>query len=193
LRNWAPLPISASSLNAIVLTHAHLDHSGYPSLLVKQGYRGPVFCAEATFELCRKQWVAQVASGANAPHVVLRKTRRGDHDVEVSLPDMSDHRDRAPVLIDDIVSTARMMIAAVSRMRDAGLPPHRREPCGSAAGAQASLALDYLTGTKGAACPAAIRPTVARRVDLASGTSEREAAVIDVRRDPYRKVMQPPA
>ena len=53
LRNWAPLPISASSLNAIVLTHAHLDHSGYLPLLVKRGYRGPVFCTEATFELCR--------------------------------------------------------------------------------------------------------------------------------------------
>ena len=53
LRNWAPLPIAAPALNAIVLTHAHLDHSGYLPLLVKQGYRGPIYCTEATFELCR--------------------------------------------------------------------------------------------------------------------------------------------
>ena len=53
LRNWSPLPIPASSFAAVVLTHAHLDHSGYLPLLVKQGFRGPVYCTEATCELCR--------------------------------------------------------------------------------------------------------------------------------------------
>lgn len=69
-----------------------------------------------------EQWVAEVAAGAAAPYAVLQKTRRGDRDVEVSLPDMSRWRDRQPVLIDDIVSSARTMIRAVDGMRRAGLP-----------------------------------------------------------------------
>lgn len=51
LRNWAALPIDASSLSAVILTHAHLDHTGYLPLLVKQGFRGPIYCTEATSEL----------------------------------------------------------------------------------------------------------------------------------------------
>jgi len=53
LRNWAPLPVPPASIDAVVLTHAHLDHSGYLPLLARQGFRGPVFCTPATLELCR--------------------------------------------------------------------------------------------------------------------------------------------
>lgn len=53
LRNWAPLPIDARAIDAVVLTHAHLDHSGYLPLLVRHGFRGPVFCSESTAEFCR--------------------------------------------------------------------------------------------------------------------------------------------
>lgn len=52
-RNWQPFPFDVSSINAVVLTHAHLDHSGMIPLLYKYGYRGPVYCSEATFELCQ--------------------------------------------------------------------------------------------------------------------------------------------
>lgn len=52
LRNWDALPVDLSSLAAVVLTHAHIDHSGYLPLLVKQGYKGKVYCSSATFELC---------------------------------------------------------------------------------------------------------------------------------------------
>lgn len=51
LRNWAPLPLDASTVDAVVLTHAHIDHSGYLPALVRAGFRGPVFCTEATREL----------------------------------------------------------------------------------------------------------------------------------------------
>ncbi|AEX99993.1 beta-lactamase domain-containing protein [Oceanimonas sp. GK1] len=51
-RNWQPLPLELDQLDAIVLTHAHLDHSGYIPVLYKQGYRGPVYCHPATRDLC---------------------------------------------------------------------------------------------------------------------------------------------
>lgn len=53
LRNWAPLPVDAASISAVVLTHAHLDHSGYLPLLVKRGFTGPIYCTRATAELCK--------------------------------------------------------------------------------------------------------------------------------------------
>lgn len=52
LRNWAPFPVAPDSISAVLLTHAHLDHSGYLPLLVKSGFAGPVFSTDATRELC---------------------------------------------------------------------------------------------------------------------------------------------
>lgn len=53
LRNWQEFPIAASEIDAIVLTHAHLDHCGYLPRLVSQGFRGRVFCTAGTQDLCR--------------------------------------------------------------------------------------------------------------------------------------------
>jgi metallo-beta-lactamase family protein len=53
LRNWAPLPFKPASLSAVVLSHAHLDHSGYLPLLAKNGFAGKIHCSEATYDLCR--------------------------------------------------------------------------------------------------------------------------------------------
>lgn len=50
--NWERLPIDPNDIDAVVLTHAHLDHSGYIPLLVKNGFSGPVVCTEATRDLC---------------------------------------------------------------------------------------------------------------------------------------------
>lgn len=69
-----------------------------------------------------EQWVANVARAAEAPYVVLAKTRTGDREVEVSVPDLERWRDRTPILIDDIVSTARTMIAAIGDLATAGAP-----------------------------------------------------------------------
>jgi metallo-beta-lactamase family protein len=50
-RNWAPLPINLSRLCAVVLTHAHIDHSGYLPRIVSKGYKGPVFATPGTCDL----------------------------------------------------------------------------------------------------------------------------------------------
>lgn len=50
-RNWAPFPYEPSQLDAIVITHAHLDHCGYLPRLVQQGFRGPVYCTYDTGKL----------------------------------------------------------------------------------------------------------------------------------------------
>jgi metallo-beta-lactamase family protein len=51
-RNWDEFPIDAASIKAVVLTHAHIDHSGYIPLLIKNGFRGKIYCTQATYELC---------------------------------------------------------------------------------------------------------------------------------------------
>ncbi len=52
-RNWKPFPFKVSAIDAVILTHAHLDHSGMVPLLYKYGYRGPIYCTDATYELCK--------------------------------------------------------------------------------------------------------------------------------------------
>ncbi|MFN7985648.1 MAG: MBL fold metallo-hydrolase, partial [Vicinamibacterales bacterium] len=52
LRNWQPLPIDAHDIDAVILTHAHLDHCGYLPRLVAQGFKGRVFCTAGTRDLC---------------------------------------------------------------------------------------------------------------------------------------------
>lgn len=52
-RNAEPFPFAARDVDAVILTHAHLDHSGRLPLLVKAGYKGPVYAHPATHDLCR--------------------------------------------------------------------------------------------------------------------------------------------
>jgi ribose-phosphate pyrophosphokinase len=63
-----------------------------------------------------EQWVARVAHDADAPYVILNKVRHGDRQVEVSVPDVERWRDHTPVLVDDIVSTARTMLEALRHL-----------------------------------------------------------------------------
>ena len=52
LRNWQPLPLDPKRITSAVLTHAHIDHSGYLPLLVRNGFSGRVYCSKATKDLC---------------------------------------------------------------------------------------------------------------------------------------------
>ena len=51
-RNWSPLPVAPGNVDAVVLTHAHLDHSGYLPRFVREGFRGPVHATAGTRDLC---------------------------------------------------------------------------------------------------------------------------------------------
>ena len=51
-RNWQDLPIPAREIDAVILTHAHLDHSGWIPRLVKQSFHGPIYATPATIDLC---------------------------------------------------------------------------------------------------------------------------------------------
>lgn len=53
LRNWQPMPLDPKTVDAVVLTHAHIDHSGYLPLFIKNGFTGPVYASEPTVELCK--------------------------------------------------------------------------------------------------------------------------------------------
>ena len=51
LRNWAPFPIDATAIDAVIISHAHIDHTGYLPKLVKEGFAGPIFCTAPTADL----------------------------------------------------------------------------------------------------------------------------------------------
>ncbi|MGA8541708.1 MAG: MBL fold metallo-hydrolase, partial [Terriglobales bacterium] len=51
-RNWQNLPVAAHEIDAVILTHAHLDHCGWIPRLVKQGFRGPIYATQPTIDLC---------------------------------------------------------------------------------------------------------------------------------------------
>ena len=69
-----------------------------------------------------EQWVSAVAKAVDAPHIVLEKVRNGDRDVAISVPQVEQWRHHTPVLVDDIVSTARTMIATVKHLTAANMP-----------------------------------------------------------------------
>lgn len=69
------------------------------------------------------QWAAAVAQPAGLPCMILEKVRHGDRDVEVTVAGAEQWRGRTPVLVDDVVSTGRTLLAAIAHLRRAGLRP----------------------------------------------------------------------
>ena len=68
-----------------------------------------------------EQWAAEVASACDAPYAVMSKMRLGDRRVEIEAPPLSQWKDRTPVLLDDIISSARTMAIAARKIQQAGL------------------------------------------------------------------------
>src|SRR6266404_3224114 len=52
-RNWQEPPFKAGAVNAVIITHAHIDHTGYLPRFVRHGFRGPVFCSRGTADLLK--------------------------------------------------------------------------------------------------------------------------------------------
>ena len=102
--------IPARSLHAAPLLAAWIEaHAAKPFLI------GP--------DVESEQWVSQVAKDANAPYIVLEKVRKGDTEVNVTVPQVEKYKDHTPVLVDDIISTARTMIETVNHLKKAGMKP----------------------------------------------------------------------
>lgn len=70
-----------------------------------------------------EQWVSEVAKSSNAPFIILEKTRLGDRNVKVTVPQVEKFNNYTPVLVDDIISTARTMIETVAHLKKAGMKP----------------------------------------------------------------------
>lgn len=100
LRNRKPLPIDPSDIDAVVLTHAHIDHSGYVPVLVANGFSGSVHCTEGTRALCELLWLdsgylqEREARAANRGGYTRHKPARPLYDkkqAEQALPHLKPH------------------------------------------------------------------------------------------------------
>jgi len=83
LRNWSQLPVRPADIDAVVLTHVHLDHSGYLPLLVKNGFHGPVWCTPGTADLCA---ILLPDSGYLQEEEAARANRKGYSKHKPALP-----------------------------------------------------------------------------------------------------------
>lgn len=70
-----------------------------------------------------QQWVSEVARLAGRPYEVLRKVRSGDRNVDISVPESGAFYDGTPVIVDDIASSGRTIVAAIARLREIGARP----------------------------------------------------------------------
>lgn len=101
LRNWKPLAIDPKDIDAVVLTHAHLDHSGYVPVMVANGFTGLVHCTEGTHALCDILWLdsgylqEREAKAANRGGYTRHKPARPLYDkkqAEMALPRLQSHQ-----------------------------------------------------------------------------------------------------
>lgn len=70
-----------------------------------------------------QQWVAAIAQLANAPFLVLEKSRKGDKSVEINLPDLREYKDLTPILVDDIISTGTTLIETLKQLKNHQMQP----------------------------------------------------------------------
>ena len=110
-RNWEPFPLPAREIDAVVLTHAHLDHCGYLPALVRQGFGGPVFATGYTAELAE---------------IVLRDSARllAEEAEHANSHGWSKHHPALPLYTEDDVDRAVRLITPVDPGQAVGIAPH---------------------------------------------------------------------
>ncbi len=86
-RNWLPFPVPANEIDAVILSHAHLDHSGFLPVLCREGFRGPIYCTAPTRDLAEimlldsAQLLQEEANFANRHGYSKHKPARPLYDV----------------------------------------------------------------------------------------------------------------
>lgn len=70
-----------------------------------------------------EQWIASIAKDVGAPYVISEKIRRGDRDVESTTPDLEKYPENTPVLVDDIISTAKTMLQTIQHLKTMQMKP----------------------------------------------------------------------
>jgi metallo-beta-lactamase family protein len=131
LRNWAALPCEPASLDAVLLTHAHVDHSGYLPALVRDGFAGPVFCSEPTRALCE---ILLPDAAFLLEEDAAYANRRG----------FSKHHPALPLYTgaDAAAAVARLVPVGFDAWREVGTLRFRLQPAGHILGA-ASIAVEH--------------------------------------------------
>lgn len=108
-----------SSLSEVYQIPCKVEHAAnHISAWIKNNIENPVLVGPDSES---EQWVSEVAKNAEAPFIVLEKIRHGDRDVEISVPNVDHYKKHTPVLVDDIVSTARTMIETVEHLNNANM------------------------------------------------------------------------
>jgi metallo-beta-lactamase family protein len=130
LRNWAALPVDPASIDAVLLTHAHIDHSGYLPVLVRDGFAGPVYCSEPTAALCQ----ILLPDAAHLQEEDAGYANRKGY---------SKHHPALPLFTaaDAAAAIARLQPVAFERWREIGALRFRLQPAGHILGA-ASIAIE---------------------------------------------------
>ncbi|MGZ4436469.1 MAG: MBL fold metallo-hydrolase RNA specificity domain-containing protein [Nocardioidaceae bacterium] len=119
-RNWDPMPLDPRSLDAVVLSHAHLDHCGYLPVLVREGYGGPVLCTPATSRLVS----IVLRDSAHLQEEDAEQAREGGWSKHADPRPLYDSRDaeRAVALLEPVTAEDRHALpgGAKLRLRSAG-------------------------------------------------------------------------
>jgi metallo-beta-lactamase family protein len=110
-RNWEPFPLPAHEIDAVVLTHAHLDHCGYLPALVREGFSGRVYATGYTAELAE---------------IVLRDSARllAEEAEHANSHGWSKHHPALPLYTEDDVDRAVRLITPVEAGQQVGIAPH---------------------------------------------------------------------
>ena len=103
VRNWAQLPVHPASVASVVLTHAHLDHSGLLPRLVSNGFAGRIFCTAGTADLCK----LVLPDAAHLQEEDARRANKGRY---------SKHTPALPPSLAVLVQTSVVETAIVTRL-----------------------------------------------------------------------------